>query len=94
MVTSPQQIIRNRMYELLTSLLHCRFKDIDELKNRIAVQYRVYNVVNRLVESQNKIIEKAVKKRLKDKFYDICNKADEIIENLDYINVEVEKRGN
>lgn len=58
------------------------------------IEFNFENVVNRLVESQNKIIEKAVKERLKDKFYDICNKADEIIENLDYINVEVEKRGN
>lgn len=54
MVTSPQQIIRNRMYELLTSLLHCRFKDIDELKKRIAVQYRVYNV--NLVEGNGDIV--------------------------------------
>ncbi len=54
MVTSPQQIIRNRMYEVLTSLLHCRFKDIDELRNRIALQYRVYNV--NLVEGNGDIV--------------------------------------
>ncbi len=58
------------------------------------IEFNFENIINRLVESQNKIIDKAVKERLKDKFADIYNKANEIMENLDYINVEVEERSN
>lgn len=58
------------------------------------IPFNFENFVKRLIDSQNKIIEKAVKLELKDKFEDICNKANEIIDNLDYVNIEVEKRGN
>lgn len=55
------------------------------------VEFDFSNVINQLISSQNEIVEKEVKERLKDKFYDIISKSNEIIENLDYINTKVEE---
>lgn len=55
------------------------------------VEFDFSNVINQLISSQNGVVEKEVKERLKDKFYDIISKSNEIIENLDYINTKVEE---
>lgn len=55
------------------------------------VEFDFSNVINQLISSQNEIVEKEVKERLKDKFYDIISKSNEIIENLDYINTKIEE---
>lgn len=55
------------------------------------VEFDFSNVINQLISSQNEIVEKKVKERLKDKFYDIISKSNEIIENLDYINTKIEE---
>lgn len=55
------------------------------------VEFNFENIVNSLIENESITIEKEIKERLKDKFYDIINKANECIENIDCVNVELEK---
>lgn len=55
------------------------------------VEFNFENIIKSLVEKENEIIDKEVKERLKDEFYDIINKSQDIIENLDYIKTKTEE---
>lgn len=54
-------------------------------------QFNLENLVNNLVNNYNKVVENAVREKIKEKFYEIENKANDILENLDYLKIEIEK---
>lgn len=54
-------------------------------------QFNLESLVNNLVNNYNKIVADAVRDEIKDKFYDIENKTNEILESLDYLKIEIDK---
>lgn len=54
------------------------------------IEFSFENIITQLVKCQNEVIKKAVKEELENKFYEITSRANEIINNLDYINLELE----
>lgn len=55
------------------------------------VDFDFVKFVRRLVEEENQCIKNAVQDELKNNFEDIIQKAENIIENLDCININLEK---
>ena len=56
------------------------------------VDFDFVKFVRKLVEEENQCIKNVVRNELKEKFEDIIQKAENIIENLDCINIDLEKR--
>ena len=56
------------------------------------VDFNFVKFVKRLIEEENQCIKNAVQDELKNNFEDIISKAENIIENLDCINIDLEKK--
>ena len=56
------------------------------------VDFDFVKFVKRLIEEENQCIKNAVQDELKNNFEDIISKAENIIENLDCINIDLEKK--
>lgn len=56
-------------------------------------EFNFESLINNLLKNENEIIGRAVKRELENQFYDIQNKVNDILENLDYIKIDIDKRG-
>lgn len=55
-------------------------------------EFDFMKILDRLVNRQSEIVEKEVKKILIEKFYNIQKMTDNIIENLEILDIDIEKR--
>lgn len=55
-------------------------------------EFDFMKILDRLVNRQNEIVEKEVKKVLIEKFYNIQKMTDNIIENLEILDIDIEER--
>lgn len=54
-------------------------------------QFNLESLVNNLVNNYNRIVENAVKEKIKENFYEIESKTNDILENLDYLKIKIEE---